>query len=749
MNTTIQIRRTIVFAAIFALVIVSSFSVLALRRVRAATLTVINTNDSGFGSLRAAVAAAQNGDTVNFNLPANSTITLNSQISILQSISIQGTGKNTLTISGNGTTRLFLMNSGAISVEISGLTLRSGYVSSDHGGTISNTGGSLTIRNTMVANSSAISGGQGGAIFHNGGSLTIIGSEFISNASVTYGGAIYINSSSTYSIRDSIFLSNSVQNSANSEYYGGAIFTNSSGSIENSEFKGNFIRVQGSSPYARGGAIGIFGLGVATIKDSLFASNAVYSGYANQADGGAIYNAGVLAVTNTSFFANIATRFGGAIASPDKALTVTLSTFFLNAASAGGGIYSGNNLTLSSSIVAGSAGVTEDVTIGGGTLDSRGYNLVQRRGTLGDYVASDLPNGTDPLLNLPANNGGFTKTMSLQAGSPAIDAIPGTGGCNGANITTDQRGASRPQGAGCEIGAYEIGNLPTPTPTNTPIVTPSATFTPSATPQPRVDTIGLYRVDNNSFTFYLRTQNNSGPATYAIQYGFAGTRPVVGDWNGDGVDTIGIYNQSNGVFLLRNSNTAGNPELSAVFGNPNDTPLGGKWDNTMSADSIGVFRPSNGILYLSRTIASPVATYSMVLGSPGDVGIAGDWDGNGYDSVGVYRASVPRFYLSNNNGNGITFSDLDFAFSVAGGYPFAGDWTGNGVSKTGFYANGIVYHRNTLTTGNADYSFGFGDASWTVYPIAGKWAAGSMPPPANILSVPLQVNPAIEPGAGD
>jgi hypothetical protein len=58
----------------------------------------------------------------------------------------------------------------------------------------------------------------------------------------------------------------------------------------------------------------------------------------------------------------------------------------------------------------------------------------------------------DPELAALADNGGSTKTRALQPGSPALDAVPAAGaGC----ATTDQRGVARPQGAGCDIGAYE------------------------------------------------------------------------------------------------------------------------------------------------------------------------------------------------------------------------------------------------------------------------------------------------------
>src|SRR5207302_4298141 len=49
------------------------------------------------------------------------------------------------------------------------------------------------------------------------------------------------------------------------------------------------------------------------------------------------------------------------------------------------------------------------------------------------------------------DNGGPTQTIALQPGSPAVDAAV-LANCP----ATDQRGVSRPQGAGCDIGAFEL-----------------------------------------------------------------------------------------------------------------------------------------------------------------------------------------------------------------------------------------------------------------------------------------------------
>ena len=60
----------------------------------------------------------------------------------------------------------------------------------------------------------------------------------------------------------------------------------------------------------------------------------------------------------------------------------------------------------------------------------------------------------NPRVASLANNGGSTKTMALGRRSPAINSIRAkTAGCRG---TIDQRGVPRPQGRGCDIGAFEV-----------------------------------------------------------------------------------------------------------------------------------------------------------------------------------------------------------------------------------------------------------------------------------------------------
>jgi hypothetical protein len=84
-----------------------------------------------------------------------------------------------------------------------------------------------------------------------------------------------------------------------------------------------------------------------------------------------------------------------------------------------------------------------------GTVVDGGHNIcsdVSARFTLGSSM-----NDTDPMLAPLAGNGGPTPTMALLRGSPAIDAGNGL-----VAPGVDQRGVSRPQGSGCDIGAFEL-----------------------------------------------------------------------------------------------------------------------------------------------------------------------------------------------------------------------------------------------------------------------------------------------------
>jgi hypothetical protein len=61
-----------------------------------------------------------------------------------------------------------------------------------------------------------------------------------------------------------------------------------------------------------------------------------------------------------------------------------------------------------------------------------------------------------------------------------------------------------------------------------------------------------------------------------VNYGLPNDLPVVGDWDGKGSDTIGIFRQ--GQFFLRNSNSSRYSDVDFLFGITGDQPLAGTWE---------------------------------------------------------------------------------------------------------------------------------------------------------------------------
>jgi len=227
-------------------------------------------------------------------------------------------------------------------------------------------------------------------------------------------------------------------------------------------------------------------------------------------------------------------------------------------------------------------------------------------------------------------------------------------------------------------------------------------------------TVGVFRPSNG--LLYLKNSNTTGFADIAINYGMGGDYPVVGDWDGDGTVTIGIYR--NGSFYLRNSNTLGFADLVFPFGQVGDQPIAGDW-NGDGIDTIGIFRPSNGLFLLRNSNDEGLAEMSFFLGNAGDVGIAGDWTGKGFDTVGVFRPSNGIIFLKNTNQTG--FADIALNYGIPGDRPVTGDWNSDGKDTIGVYRNGQFLLRNSNDVGFADYVFGLGNPG--DMPIAGNWDA--------------------------
>jgi predicted outer membrane repeat protein len=227
-----------------------------------ATLTVVNTNDDGPGSLRQTIREATEGDTI--EVVIKGTVTLSSgELFIGKSLNVIGPGARLLTVSGNHTQRIFRVSDS--DVVISGLTLANG-ASSTSGGAIFNSGVLTVDRCTVTANKATADTDGGG--FYNEGNLTLTNSTFAENTASGRGGAIY--NAGSMSAQNCTFWNNSA-------LQGGAIAASSPGAltrISNCTVSANHALV---SSAAGGGGLFIGG-GSLWLTNSLVANNTGVAG---------------------------------------------------------------------------------------------------------------------------------------------------------------------------------------------------------------------------------------------------------------------------------------------------------------------------------------------------------------------------------------------------------------------------------------------------------------------------------------
>ena len=220
---------------------------------------------------------------------------------------------------------------------------------------------------------------------------------------------------------------------------------------------------------------------------------------------------------------------------------------------------------------------------------------------------------------------------------------------------------------------------------------------------PRMSVIGVHR-DSPGSVFFFRNTNTTGFSEGTIPFGLPGDIGLVGDWDGDGVFTPGVYRPSDGTFYLSNSPVGANADLVIPFSPVGGTPVVGDWDGD-GITTIGLYK--DDVFHLRNSNTPGPADLTFPYGLVGDTPVVGDWDGDGITTIGTYRDGV--FYLRNSNTSGD--ADLTFAYGLPGDIPIAGNWTAvDGKSTIGTYrsSEGVFYLRNTNDTGLANLTIVFG-----------------------------------------
>jgi hypothetical protein len=269
-------------------------------------------------------------------------------------------------------------------------------------------------------------------------------------------------------------------------------------------------------------------------------------------------------------------------------------------------------------------------------------------------------------------------------------------------------------------------------------------------------TIGLY--DPLALTFFLRNSLTPGKADQVIKIDVdspkAFWRPIVGDWDGSGKMSVGLFDLAKGnVYLYYPTPTV--TETRKIFfgeGNRGWHPLVGDW-NGDGITSIGLYIPTTNIFYLRNSNSNGEAEITFGYGYPNPQfrAISGDWDGDGRDSIGFWHPPE-SFILRNENSTGDTDLEANCAYTVTTPFPVVGDWTGENRTRVGLYdrERATFLLCNSLKSALANSQFAFGQPGLNWLPLAGdwngdgKWSIGLYEPELSRFHLSDTINPAEE-----
>jgi hypothetical protein len=426
----------------------------------------------GYATIQAAVNDAQ---CTSIQVPAGA---YEENVFVVRSLSITGAGADVTVVQGSGAASVFFIMKG-ITVSLSGLTITGGTGSdlgdgNTYGGGILN-GGALTMAESVITNNRAT---IGGGIISVEGSLHLVDSTIADNHAKAAGGGIA-------NLEGELTVENSTIRDNSADTGGGILAYMSMVKVSNSVIRANQAASSGGGLYVETEfqQPGRVSIERSTIHDnSAESAGGIYTRFgslevdqstisANRADeaGGGIYaELGNVGIIRSTLSGNEAQQGGAIYCYFTRVTYIGYNTISENRAQAGGGLFAELTMyALSYNILSRNVG---GACSGNATLLEADHNLVEDDSCSGVQAISG-----DPMLSPLADNGGPTQTYVLLPGSPAIDAIPmGTEACadptasiaKGGTIFTDpemrhtygndQRGVTRPQGAGCDIGAYEV-----------------------------------------------------------------------------------------------------------------------------------------------------------------------------------------------------------------------------------------------------------------------------------------------------
>jgi hypothetical protein len=136
---------------------------------------------------------------------------------------------------------------------------------------------------------------------------------------------------------------------------------------------------------------------------------------------------------------------------------------------------------------------------------------------------------------------------------------------------------------------------------------------------------------------------------HVFYYGAPGDVPLAGDWNGDGIRTIGTFRDGHWVLDTDGDGRLTDKDESFEFGQKGDIPIVGDFDGD-GVDEIGIYRDGKWIIDINHNHRIDAQDLVFELGGYGDKPVVGDWNGDGVDDPGTYQPGVAQDRISRRAG---------------------------------------------------------------------------------------------------
>ncbi|MGC5617435.1 alkaline phosphatase [Georgenia sp. Z1491] len=199
-------------------------------------------------------------------------------------------------------------------------------------------------------------------------------------------------------------------------------------------------------------------------------------------------------------------------------------------------------------------------------------------------------------------------------------------------------------------------------------------------------------------------------ADHEFSFGRPGDEVLVGDWDGDGSDTLAVRRGNR--YFLSNSLYGGAAEVELTYGRADDAVLVGDWDGN-GADSFAVRRGNS--YFLSNSLTGGNADAVLDYGRADDTVLVGDYDGDAVDTFTVRRGNT--YFVSNSLSTG--WADVELDYGRASDDVLVGDWDGDAVDTFAVRRGNLYLVSNSLTSTVADTEVRYGRAGDEVY--VGDW----------------------------